>query len=67
MCTVLTTDELIHVVKLGVHLSEPELRDEDVDVDDVLAGVTLGCQVAHGQFQYRSQRTNQRFHLSDDT
>lgn len=66
MGTVLMMDELIHVVKL-IHLSEPELRDEDVNVDDVLTRVTLGCQVAHGQFEYGSQRTNERLHLSNNT
>lgn len=47
--------------------SEPELGDEDVNVDDVLARVALGRQVAHGQLQYQRQRTNQRLHLTDDT
>lgn len=60
-------DELIHVVKFGVHLSEPELGDKNMNVDYVLAGVTLGCQVAHGQFQDCSQWTNHRLHLADNT
>lgn len=67
MCTVLTMDVLIHVVRFGLHLSEPELRDEDVNVDDVLAGFALSRQVAHGQFQYCSQWTNQRPHLANNT
>lgn len=65
MCTVLTTNVLIHVVKFG--LSEPELRDKDMNVDDILAGVALSCQVAHGQFQYCSQWTNQSLHLANNT
>ena len=67
MCTVLTRNVLIHVVKFGVHLSEPELRDEHMNVDDVLAGVALICQVAHRQSQYGSHRTNQRLHLANNT
>lgn len=66
--TVLTVDVIIHVVKQGSsRRSEPELGDKDMDVDDVLAGVTLGYQVAHGQFQHRSQWTNQRLHLANNT
>lgn len=51
----------------GGELSEPELRHEDVNVDDVLTRVTLDRQVAHGQFEYRRQRASQRLHLPDDT
>lgn len=54
-------------LKLGVCLSEPELRHKDVNVDDVLAGVTLIRQVAHGKLQYCHQRTNQSLHLANDT
>lgn len=52
---------------LAAAISEPELGDEDVNVDDVLAGVALSCQVAHGQFQDRSQRANHRLHLANNT
>lgn len=67
MCTVLTMDELIHVVILGVHVLEPELGDKNMNIDDVLAGVTLGCQVPHRQFQDCAHWTNQRLHLADNT
>lgn len=67
MCAVLTMDVLIHVLKCVIHLSEPELRDKDMNVDDVLAGVALTCQVAHGQSQYCSQWTNQRLYLANNT
>lgn len=50
-----------------VHLLEPELRDKNMNVDDVLAGVTLGCQVPHGQFQDCGQWTSQSLHLADNT
>ena len=66
MCTVLTVHVRIHLVKSGGSLSEPELRDEDMDIDDVLAGVALRCQVARGKFQYRGQRTNQNLHLANN-
>lgn len=32
---------------LAFILSEPELRDENMNVDDILAGVPLICQIAH--------------------
>lgn len=60
--TVLAKDVSIHDVlmwwNLALGLSEPELRDENMNVDDILARVVLICQIAHGQFQYRSQWSN---------
>lgn len=52
---------------LAAAFSEPELGDEDVNVDDVLAGVALSCQVAHWQFQDCGQRANHRLHLANNT
>lgn len=45
-------DSGCHMVTSGSHLSEPELCDKNVNMDDVLASITLSCQVTHGQFQY---------------
>lgn len=35
-----------------------------MNVDDILAGLALGADVAHEQFQDSGERTNQRLHLT---
>lgn len=44
--------------------SEPELGNEDVDIDDVLAGLALLRQITHGQLQDSGQRANQTLRLA---
>lgn len=57
--------EPVAFVQVGAS-SEPELGDEDVDVDDVLAGLALLPQVAHGQPQDGGQRAGQTLGLAHD-
>ena len=56
--------QCLHIVHAH-QLSEPELGDGDVDVDDALVGSPLGRQVDHGQFEHQIQRTNDGPHLPD--
>lgn len=65
--TVFTMGVSIHGTRSGGHHSEPELGHNNMNVDHAPARVALSCQVAHGEFQDRRQRTNQRLHLADNT
>lgn len=47
--------------------SEPELGNEDVDIDDVPMRHHPRGDVVHSQLQYHVQWANQRLHLSDHT
>lgn len=53
------------VVTVDIRSSEPELRDKDVNVDDVPVRDHPRGDVVHGQLQHHVQRPDEGLHLSD--
>lgn len=57
----------MHDVWMRWDSSEPKLGNEDMDIDDVFAGLALLCQITHGQLQDSGERANQTLCLAHNS